>query len=381
MRLSRRNLLRLGTLGAARLGAMGASSALNGFLPPLPRLPVIDGKEASPAARRPIKAFGRAISYGIYVFQEPHLYARVVDVMDADEVRPIFAEIESDDGSYYNKRWYEVEGGYVYSKLIHVVPWEYNPSVTSAGADGFWAEVTVPFTDARVGPSLAMARTKYRYYGGTCYKVVKAVPGPGADRRGPSDPEPAFDYDWWYQIEDESFPGLYFVPARHLRQIPQAEYATLSPDVDPRDKRIDVRLADKRVLAYEKNRVVYECKCASGAKFSGDKDFRTPPGAYRVFRKTIGQHMHGGAFGDDDYFDLPGIPWVSYFTTTGIAFHGAYWHNDFGSERSHGCINLMDSDARWIWRWTTPKSIVNERYTYTTEYGEGTLVNVIGVNA
>ena len=122
------------------------------------------------------------------------------------------------------------------------------------------------------------------------------------------------------------------------------------------------------------------CRCASGAKFTDTKDFRTPPGQYRVFRKTIGQHMYGGAFADNDFFDLPGIPWVSYFTGSGIAFHGAYWHNDFGSERSHGCINLVEKDARWIWRWTTPRSVLNERYTVSTEFTEGTQVTVMGFN-
>jgi len=39
-------------------------------------------------------------------------------------------------------------------------------------------------------------------------------------------------------------------------------------------------------------------------------------------------------------YDLPGVPWNSYITEEGIAFHGTYWHNNFGKPRSHGCINL-----------------------------------------
>ena len=370
MKLSRRTLLKLGALGAS-----------HGFLPPLPPLPFVDGKEAPAPARRPIISFARAISWGIRVYDEPDFYAKVVDLMSADETRPVFAELVTDSGSSYNKRWFEVEGGYVYSSLIHIVPWEYNPSVTDAGEKGFWAEVTVPFTDSRVAPSLSAPRTKYRYYGGTTYKVIKVVPGrAAADPKNQDESKTDFDYDWWYQVEDESFPGLYFVPARHLRQVPQSEFTTLSPDVDPRDKRIEVRLRDKRVIAYEKGKEVYMARCASGALFSDGKDFRTPPGQYRVFRKTPSQHMYGGAFGDDDYFDLPGIPWVSYFTGSGIAFHGAYWHNDYGSERSHGCINLLDNDARWIYRWTTPRSEIYERYTISSTFTEGTAVTVTGFN-
>ncbi|HQV28271.1 MAG TPA: L,D-transpeptidase [Thermoflexales bacterium] len=366
IKITRRNLLKLGALGAS-----------HGLLPPLPPLPFVDGKEAPIIARRPIISFARAISWGIRVYNEPNFSAKVVDQMSQDETRPVYAELTTASGSSYNKRWFEVDGGYVYSSLIHIVPWEYNPSITDAGAKGFWAEVTVPFTDSRVAPSLSAARTKYRYYGGTTYKVIRVVPGKGAS---PADPAAAFDYDWWYQVEDESFPGSYFVPARHLRQVPQSEFTTLSPDVDPRDKRIEIRLSDKRVIAYEKGKEVFATRCASGARFSADKDFRTPPGQYRIFRKTPSQHMYGGAFGDNDYYDLPGIPWVSYFTYSGIAFHGAYWHNDYGSERSHGCINLLDKDARWIYRWTTPRSEIYDRYTMTSTFTEGTAVTVIGVN-
>ncbi len=38
----------------------------------------------------------------------------------------------------------------------------------------------------------------------------------------------------------------------------------------------------------------------------------------------------------------------------GAAIHGAFWHNDFGVQRSHGCVNVSPEDAKWIYRWTTP---------------------------
>jgi hypothetical protein len=34
-----------------------------------------------------------------------------------------------------------------------------------------------------------------------------------------------------------------------------------------------------------------------------------------------------------------------------LGFHGAYWHDDFGSPVSHGCINLSPADARWLYEW------------------------------
>jgi lipoprotein-anchoring transpeptidase ErfK/SrfK len=72
-------------------------------------------------------------------------------------------------------------------------------------------------------------------------------------------------------------------------------------------------------------------------------------------------------------YDLPGIPWVSYITESGISFHGTYWHNDFGRPRSHGCMNLPSDAARWIYRWTNPTVPYDEKWMYKLT---GTLVQI-----
>ena len=53
-------------------------------------------------------------------------------------------------------------------------------------------------------------------------------------------------------------------------------------------------------------------------------------------------------------FDLPGVPWNTFFESSGMAIHGTYWHNDFGIPRSHGCLNVPIDAARWIYRWVYP---------------------------
>ena len=47
------------------------------------------------------------------------------------------------------------------------------------------------------------------------------------------------------------------------------------------------------------------------------------------------------------------MPFVQYFHK-GYALHGAYWHDDFGKVRSHGCVNLAPKDAAWLFEWTDP---------------------------
>jgi lipoprotein-anchoring transpeptidase ErfK/SrfK len=328
-----------------------------------------DGQDVAPPVKRPIIGFARAISYGVAVRSEPNLNAKLLDVLMPDAVLPIYAELETDSGSWHNKFWYEVEGGYVHSALIHQVDWRLNTPVADAGTDGFWAEVTVPYTDARIVPSNDGPRTKYRYYGGTVYKVMKVVKTRDMNSS-----------DMWYQVEDESFPAIYYVNGKHLRVIPREEFLPLSPQVDPADKKIIVNLAEQRVHAFEKDQEVFTSRTATGAIFPdlGDKgDFSTPRGTYYVFRKTPSQHMYGGRAGDSDYFDLPGIPWVSYFIGNGIAFHGTYWHNDYGVPRSHGCVNLPSAKAYWIWRWTMPESDPVERYTMNYTPTGGTRVLVV----
>jgi lipoprotein-anchoring transpeptidase ErfK/SrfK len=73
-------------------------------------------------------------------------------------------------------------------------------------------------------------------------------------------------------------------------------------------------------------------------------------------------------------YDLPGVPWICYFTEDGISFHGTYWHNDFGKPRSHGCINLSPAAARWVYRWTYPYVPAIEQSVFETT---GTIVDVI----
>jgi lipoprotein-anchoring transpeptidase ErfK/SrfK len=73
-------------------------------------------------------------------------------------------------------------------------------------------------------------------------------------------------------------------------------------------------------------------------------------------------------------FDLPGVPWVQYITEGGISFHGTYWHNDFGRPRSHGCINLSSSAAKWLYRWTSPEVPLKKEFVHG---GRGTKVEII----
>jgi hypothetical protein len=53
------------------------------------------------------------------------------------------------------------------------------------------------------------------------------------------------------------------------------------------------------------------------------------------------------------YYNLPNVEWVQYFFED-YSFHGTYWHNDFGEPRSHGCVNMTNADAKWLFDWSMP---------------------------
>ena len=121
-----------------------------------------------------------------------------------------------------------------------------------------------------------------------------------------------------------------------------SEFTPISPLA--KDKRIEVSLKDQKLYAYEGDTLVYTARCATGARFTiedvGLVDFTTPIGEHTVVRKRPSRHMHGFE-GRADAYDLPGVPFCTYFTQSGAAVHGAYWHNDFGHPRSHGCVNVL----------------------------------------
>ena len=81
---------------------------------------------------------------------------------------------------------------------------------------------------------------------------------------------------------------------------------------------------------------------------------------------------NGQLTGNLDAYELPGVPWVSYFTSTGVAFHGTYWHSDYGRPKSHGCINMRPEEAKWIFRWSLPEIAADVRL----EAGYGTGVYI-----
>ncbi len=117
---------------------------------------------------------------------------------------------------------------------------------------------------------------------------------------------------------------------------------------------IDVSILHQSLVAYEGRKPVYVTLVSTGADGLGDpkKTHSTIQGAFLIHTKHVSVTMGGDSIGDE--FDFRDVPFVQYFTE-GFALHAAYWHDEFGTPHSHGCVNLAPIDAAWLFDWTDPQ--------------------------
>jgi lipoprotein-anchoring transpeptidase ErfK/SrfK len=130
-----------------------------------------------------------------------------------------------------------------------------------------------------------------------------------------------------------------------------------------------VDLYEQTLVAYEDDTPVFATLVSTGLP-----GWDTNEGIFTVWARLI-EGNQSGATGAPDSYALESVPWIMYFDGD-ISFHGAYWHDDFGYRRSHGCVNMTISDARYLFEWTeasTPDEN-GEIVTHVYVYSSGTYV-------
>ncbi len=112
---------------------------------------------------------------------------------------------------------------------------------------------------------------------------------------------------------------------------------------------IDVDLDNQILVAFEGDVPVYTTMVSTGGK-----DTPTDPGIYRMWVKESEADMKG--LNGEDPYSVATVPWTQFFSPEkGLALHTAYWYDQFGIKRSHGCVNLAPRDARWLYFWSDPQ--------------------------
>lgn len=134
---------------------------------------------------------------------------------------------------------------------------------------------------------------------------------------------------------------------------------------------IEVDLSEQKLRAWEGGNLYLETLVSTGLPW-----WPTPKGEFKIQYKSRAQKMEGGS--GRYYYNLPNVPYVMFFGNSslpwsrGFSLHGTYWHNDFGRQRSHGCVNLPTSVAERLYYWTSP--VVPEGKGYVRADSGGTRV-------
>lgn len=114
------------------------------------------------------------------------------------------------------------------------------------------------------------------------------------------------------------------------------------------DKYIEINLSTQTLYAYTAGGNLV----GSWRICSGKSGFATPTGTHLVLGKSSWIRMQGG-WGTSEYYNLYPIKWATWFTGSGHAIHDAYWRSSFGYPASHGCINMPDDGAAFIYNWAS----------------------------
>jgi len=306
----------------------------------------------------------RVCVYSVSVYREPDDKSPIVCQRYRDELLNIYYEVTAENGPEWNPVWYRVWRGYVHSGRLQRVRIRHNPVLDTIPEGGQLAEVTMPFTQTlRYTRIRGWDPNSYRLYSESLHWIMGVDEGP--------DGEP------WYRLKDELLKVEYHAPAVDLRPVMPDEYSPLSPDVPITKKKIVVSLYQQSVTAYEDGQEVMHTRISSGVPNRGNPTngipTATPVGKFRVTSKMPSKHMGDGNLTSNlNAYELPGVPWTTFFDKSGVAFHGTYWHNNFGVPMSHGCVNMRTEEAKWIFRWTTPVAEPNK----WENRGYGTLVVV-----
>lgn len=335
-----------GTLSRRDFLKLGSATLLSLFLSDLK----LDIVQAAPGYFQ-----GRVQATSLFVRDAPAFSGKKVSSLSRDNLVDIAGQVFGGTDGDYNRVWYQLsKKTFIYSGWVQAVKTELNPVALDIPDSGMLGEITVPFADSSYGINSGPNPGPRLYYGTTHWVTAVVV-----DK---------LDGSAWYKAYDAATRVNYYIRPQWLRLFSLEEIAPLSPQVPENEKHIEIYLDRQLLLAYEWDRLVYVARVATGRK-----NYESPAGWFHSFHKRPTYHMFGGA---DEFsiFDLPGVPWDTYITENGVALHGTYWHNDFGTPHSHGCINMAIPDAKWIFRWTLPSVPAGERLVL--QPGSGTRVKV-----
>lgn len=141
-----------------------------------------------------------------------------------------------------------------------------------------------------------------------------------------------------------TFLGQLIAPPTHtpINAQPVEPSRVLGESTESTDKHIYIDLDAQTLYAYEQGVNVQTSLISSG------RWGWTPLGNFNIQSKFKSTRMAGGS--GSTYYNLPNVPYTMFFNGD-FGIHGAYWHNNFGTPMSHGCVNMRTIDAQQLFAW------------------------------
>lgn len=220
---------------------------------------------------------------------------------------------------------------------------------------GWWGTVNQSYVPTMTEPDSSSRRLGYLYKANTV-KILDMK----KDEVG----------NLWYKIDGGMYPGSY-VNSNYISAISQpapTKELVMPNGVNEDDYWIDVNIAKNILTLYKYDQAIMATYVATGLKESP-----TVYGLYHVWYKLDKTRMTGGPPLAVHAYDLANVPWVMYYKGS-FAIHGTYWHDNFGSQRSAGCTNVTQGDAKYIYDLTDPV-LASSNSIRSTINNPGVLVN------
>lgn len=126
--------------------------------------------------------------------------------------------------------------------------------------------------------------------------------------------------------------------------------ADIPASIDAGERWIDINLSTQLLTAYEGNEAVRSFVISSGRAGTP-----TVVGEFSIWIKVRIQDMSGPGY------YLTDVPYVMYFFED-YGIHGTYWHDNFGTPMSAGCVNMTIDDSYWMFQFASVGTTVNVHY-------------------
>jgi hypothetical protein len=250
--------------------------------------------------------------------RRPDSNSQIVGALYEDNVVPWIREMVGSMPGRTNQRFVETPNGFVWGGYVQPVLNQINAPLTnlqqtSLGA-GMWVEVTVPYVDLILdNPPARAPWLQYqlsinippRFY----YSQIVWVDQIRVDEGG----------QVWYRLNEKYGSGdIFWGQAESFRPLTTEEIAPISPDSDPAQKRIVVKIWEQTLSCFEGETEVHLAKISSGALWDawGNRvdAWQTPIGVSPIWRKAISLPLSGGSASTG--WSLPAVGWVSLFVGT-----------------------------------------------------------------